>query len=322
MTQLLPHKLIKFFIIILFVCLAAYPIVQHFNSADRMPLESNSSSEQKSAESTIKRAVGTSAGVTEQAVSQELIQQVEKQIIHHDISEFGLSLEKGTINLKPTFQIFEPIPDFAAIPDVKTKKKLYFKYIGTAAQDINAVIAKQRQFVLVNMKDIQNIQDESAEIGAAWAFLLQEYRVKATTFTAQSTQLLAKINRIPVSLVQVQTANESGWGTSRFALQGYNFFGLWCYQKGCGFVPSARNDGATHEVAKFNSLPEAMYAYMRNLNRNNAYQVMRDIRTENIALDDFDLAYAMVNGLHAYSQRGDAYIEELHAMLRVNKELL
>lgn len=307
----------------MFVCLAAYPIVQHFNSANSSLLGSSSSMEPISSESRIKMVVDSNvANVNEEAVNPELIQQVEKQIIHHDISEFDLSLELGAVNLKPTFRIFEPIPDFAAIPDVKTKKKLYFKYIETAAQDINAVIAKQRQFVLVDMKNTQNIKDESADVSAAWAFLLQEYRVKSATFAEQRAQLLAKINLIPVSLVQVQTANESGWGTSRFALQGYNFFGLWCYQKGCGFVPSARNDGASHEVAKFTSLPEAMYAYMRNLNRNNAYQIMRDIRAENIALGDFDLAYAMVNGLHAYSQRGDAYIEELHAMLRVNKELL
>ena len=305
----------KLFLIILFAYLAVYPVVQHYKKAEGLPTEVP----------VTKAVIGHPSITTQSSVqplSPELIQQIEKQIIHHDISEFNLSLAEGAVNLQPTFQVVEPIPDFAAIVDVKTKKKLYFKYIKTTAMDINAVIALQRQFVLVQMKNIQNLQNQNADIIAAWSFLLQEYRVKAKTFIAQREQLLAKINVIPVSLVQVQTANESGWGTSRFAVQGYNFFGLWCYQKGCGFVPAARDADASHEVAKFASLPEAMYAYMRNLNRNNAYQAMRDIRTQNITLDDFDLAYAMINGLRAYSQRGDAYIEELHAMLRVNKDLL
>jgi|GEM_PF-471516 Bax protein len=319
MTQLLLHKLLKLLVVLLFVFLAAYPIVKYLNIA---PIDTFYSFVKGTSEPEINKVVNKSTNSPLQAINPEFIQQIEKLIVHYDIGEFSLSLEQSAINLKPTFEIFDPIPNFAAISDVKTKKQLYFKYIKTAAQDINAVISLQRQFVLVNMANTQSIKDESIDVRAAWAFLLQEYHVQAATFAEQRKQLLAKINLIPVSLVQVQTANESGWGTSRFAVQGYNFFGLWCYKKGCGFVPLRRDYGASHEVAKFNSLPEAMYAYIRNLNRNNAYQAMRDIRTQYIDLADFDLAYEMVRGLHAYSQRGDAYIEELHAMLRVNKELL
>ena len=42
----------------------------------------------------------------------------------------------------------------------------------------------------------------------------------------------------------MQAANESAWGTSRFARIGLNFFGQWCYSKGCGMVPKRRNTGA------------------------------------------------------------------------------
>jgi Bax protein len=83
-----------------------------------------------------------------------------------------------------------------------------------------------------------------------------------------------------------------------------------------------RPAGANYEVAKFSSLPAATYAYMRNLNRNPAYAEMRQIRAKTNDQDTFKQAYAMIEGLKAYSQRGSEYIEELHAMLRVNREFL
>ena len=118
----------------------------------------------------------------------------------------------------------------------------------------------------------------------------------------------------------VQAANESGWGASRFAQQGYNFFGLWCFKKGCGFVPKQRNDNAVHEVAKFRDLSHAVMTYTRNLNRHYAYKDLRMIRQNLRQADKPVSAKALAAGLSSYSERGQAYIDELLSMLRVNRK--
>lgn len=128
---------------------------------------------------------------------------------------------------------------------------------------------------------------------------------------------------LPEALVLTQAANESAWGTSRFATEANNYFGHWCYSKGCGLVPLQRNEGSTHEVAKFSSSQESVHRYFMNLNRNKAYQDLRGIRTElaNKGEDllTFDAATKLTEGLLKYSERGADYVTDLQAMIRHNK---
>jgi Bax protein len=141
---------------------------------------------------------------------------------------------------------------------------------------------------------------------------------KVLTVELTLESLITKVDSIPMALILVQAANESGWGASRFAQQGYNFFGLWCFKKGCGFVPKQRNEGAEHEVAKFRDLSHAVMTYMRNLNRHYAYEDLRKIRQNLRQNDEIVTARALVLGLSNYSERGQEYIDELLDMLRVN----
>ena len=64
---------------------------------------------------------------------------------------------------------------------------------------------------------------------------------------------------------------ESAWGTSRFAREGNNLFGQWCYKTGCGIVPKRRGEGQVHEVASFESVDAAVASYLRNINSHRAY---------------------------------------------------
>ena len=217
----------------------------------------------------------------------------------------------------------DTVPDFISIKDPKTKKKAFFDYLRPAIKAQNAYLTKTREY-------IESLQEKHAS-GALLSnferseltFLRQEYRVNTELNLEQTfAELLRKIDIIPAELVLIQSANESAWGTSRFAQQGYNFFGLWCFVKGCGFVPKQRIEGAQHEVAKFKNLDRAVYIYMRNLNRHYAYAELRKIRAglrqNNQAID----AFAIVDGLGSYSERGESYIEELKDMMRTNKALM
>jgi Bax protein len=231
---------------------------------------------------------------------------------------------KNTVNNIPSVDYADdPVPDFDQYERVEDKKQAFFDYL-------TPVIASQNQYIASVRSLIQEYQEMHAS-GKSYTeaqqeeldWLLEEYRVSSNDDLApRFTELLRKVDLIPAELVLVQTANESAWGTSRFARKGYNFFGLWCFTKGCGFVPSERNEGAKHEVAKFDDLTEAMYSYMRNLNSHPAYKELRAIRLQHRKANKEVTAYALAGGLSKYSERGHEYIEELRQMLRVNKQYI
>lgn len=123
--------------------------------------------------------------------------------------------------------------------------------------------------------------------------------------------LLKRVDTVPVSLALAQAINESAWGASRFAREGNNLFGQWCFEKGCGIVPAQRGEGLTHEVKKFGSVSESVRAYLHNLNTNRAYQEFRKqralARAGNKPLEGIVLA----RGLKSYSARGNSYVQSL-----------
>ncbi|MDX8404856.1 MAG: glucosaminidase domain-containing protein [Mariprofundus sp.] len=134
--------------------------------------------------------------------------------------------------------------------------------------------------------------------------------------------MLRRVDIVPLDMVLAQAANESAWGNSRFARQGNNYFGQWCYQAGCGLVPLRRNSGAHHEVKRFASPQLSVRAYLRNLNTSAAYKMLRKLRLlkrrNNEPLDAEFLAL----GLKGYSERGMAYVKSIRSLVRANRELI
>lgn len=217
----------------------------------------------------------------------------------------------------------QAVPDFSKYSNVTEKKRAFFSYLRPEIEAQNRFILRQRAFVhAIRAKHIsgESISDSQ---NSQLRSLLSDYRVDENqNKNSMFEDLLKRVDIIPLELVLVQTANESAWGTSRFATEGYNFFGLWCYQKGCGFVPRRRNEGANHEVAKFDDLSSAVYAYMLNLNRHNAYEDLRSIRLKQRENMEEISATALAEGLQKYSERGEEYIIELQQMIRINMDLM
>ncbi|MDH5710177.1 MAG: glucosaminidase domain-containing protein [Gammaproteobacteria bacterium] len=136
------------------------------------------------------------------------------------------------------------------------------------------------------------------------------------------SSLLDKIDIIPVSLALAQGAKESGWGTSRFAQLANNYFGQWCYSKGCGLIPNKRQGNASHEVASYNSVEESVSTYMNNLNTNPAYQKLRDIRAQLRNSGKVITGEHLAKGLYQYSETGQNYVKELQSLIRNIKLVL
>jgi len=212
------------------------------------------------------------------------------------------------------------LPNFAEMNDISTKKQQFFDFIRPA------IIKKNQQLLSTRATLEYYLEQITLEIGLtkeeelALQALVKHYRIsKHASSLQQIDELLARVDIIPVSLVLVQAANESAWGTSRFARIGLNFFGIWCYKPKCGMVPSGRNAGAKHEVAAFSSIEEAVSGYFNNINTHNAYYIFRTIRGQLRAHNQILSPDILATGLLPYSERGAAYVLDITDMLRHNQ---
>ncbi|WP_293746548.1 glucosaminidase domain-containing protein [uncultured Paraglaciecola sp.] len=238
-----------------------------------------------------------------------------------DVSEDIISLEN--MHIAPLEISKQPVPNFSNYADITDKKRAFFAYLQPEIHRQNEIVLKEREMVFALQETFLQQQVFNKHQQETFNMLVKKYKFtgdKPLSVEQMLETLIRRVDIIPEALVLVQAANESGWGASRFAQKGYNFFGLWCFKKGCGFVPKQRDGDAVHEVAKFRDLSHAVMTYIRNLNRHYAYKDLRVIR-QNLRQEDKPItARALAEGLSSYSERGQEYIDELLSMLRVNKK--
>ncbi|MFA5516743.1 MAG: glucosaminidase domain-containing protein [Desulfuromonadales bacterium] len=243
---------------------------------------------------------------------------------HRELSAFFATLdynwESVTEGVPPI--ILQTLPsDLPEIRQPDEKKEIFFltllpmvllanEEISRKRQDLEAIFAASDQGGLIAQEDRQRI----ATIGA-------EYAVEQDPLMdiEGRKRLLQRLDIIPPSLVLAQAANESGYGTSRFALLGNNLFGEWTFAAGTGIVPINRPDNQTYEVRRFPSLYASLKSYMKNLNTHWAYRSFREqraqMRAAGIPLRGVDLA----SGIESYSIRGKDYVRDIRTIIRRNR---
>tara|TARA_R110000772_G_scaffold31392_3_gene77542 strand:+ start:311 stop:1138 length:828 start_codon:yes stop_codon:yes gene_type:complete len=227
---------------------------------------------------------------------------------------------------EPVIEIVElpsDIPDFDSMLDVQEKKTSFFNFLTPYIERINQKILSQRQQLAVLRDKLNGGRSLSRNEMNYLSSLRVAYELDNEMLNTRNliNRLLKRADIIPSSLALAQAANESAWGTSRFAQEGNNFFGQWCYSEGCGIVPNRRREGASHEVKSFDNVLESVEAYIMNLNTFPNYQHLRDIREElrvqGLPIDGITLS----EGLDTYSERGNEYIFELQSMIHSNNLL-
>jgi len=212
-------------------------------------------------------------------------------------------------------------PNFASFKDVKEKKKAFFGFMRPLVDKENAALLRDRERLLALRNE--PVDRLSSEEGQWLESLAESYRTESPLVDAKAWgHLLERVDAVPYPLVLAQSANESAWGTSRFARQGHNFFGQWCFTKGCGIVPSRRDAGTKHEVASFKSARNSVRAYLKNINTGRVYAGLRKIRAKQRVAGEPLEASALAGGLLKYSERGKAYVKEIRSMIRSNKKLM
>ncbi len=233
----------------------------------------------------------------------------------------GLSKTKARQKAEPIALVgTEDLPDFQRFSQASTRKAHFFAYLRPIIEAENQEIRRQRQRVKElagRLKAKEALPDEDRR----WLReMAGKYRVKTADRDLREIgeQLLKRVDTIPPSLVLAQAAKESAWGTSRFAQQGNNLFGQWCFQQGCGLVPARRGQGKTHEVEVFPHVRAAMASYMRNLNSHPKYETLRTIRAGLRREGEPVTGIALAGGLRHYSEQGMEYVASLRAMIRHN----
>lgn len=131
-------------------------------------------------------------------------------------------------------------------------------------------------------------------------------------------RLLRRVDTIPPALALAQAAIESGWGTSRFAREGNSLFGQWTWDPDAGIAPERRAPGESHAVRRFPDLRASVRAYLHNLNRGHAYAELRRLRARQRAAGESPDPVRLAAGLRYYSERREAYVEELIGLMRAN----
>jgi uncharacterized FlgJ-related protein len=131
--------------------------------------------------------------------------------------------------------------------------------------------------------------------------------------------LLYQVDVVPPGLALGQAAYESGYGTSRFAVEGNSLFGQWTY-KGDGIVPGKqRKSLGNHQIKAFDWPFDSVRGYFINLMSHPAYEDFRRLRAERRAAGEPMDSLALADGLLKYSERGQEYVDSLKSMIRVNK---
>lgn len=214
------------------------------------------------------------------------------------------------------------LPEFGKILDVQTKKRSFFSFLTPAIVEENNKIMEKRKKLLVINKILEfggQLREKHIKVVNE---LADHFKVNRNMpLNEKVAELVKRVDIIPPELVLAQGANESAWGTSRFARIGLNFFGIWCYSKDCGLVPKGRDAGKNHEVAAFKSVNANVRRYFQNINSHDSYKVFRltraQLRSQDLPLDPQILA----SGLLQYSERGPDYVIEITDMIRHNQPI-
>ena len=238
------------------------------------------------------------------------------------------------LNLKTetVIQLFKDVDyDLRKVRNEKLVKPIYFTQFPRDLDNLRSVQLKKETFIKIVLPLIvaenEKILDDrkklkilsekkfTSDIEKQWLRQkLLEYKVKK----GDLDQLMLRMDMIPVSIALAQAAKESGWGTSRFALEGNAIFGQWTWD-GQGIAPLKRDDNKKHKILKFPILRASVKAYKNNLNTHKSYSKFREkrksLRNKKKNITGLDLTDTLKN----YAQTGSEYTKILNQIITQNR---
>ena len=223
-------------------------------------------------------------------------------------TKYNLKDVRETKLVKPVVLSLLP-EEMKMIESTKKRKNLFI-------QIILPLILEENNRIKLDRKKLFSILNRSHNSNKEKKWLNQKFKQYGVINKDLST-LKIRMDIIPVSLAIAQAAKETGWGTSRFALEGNALFGQWTWS-GEGIKPANADSDATHKVMKFKILKSSVRAYQRNLNTHSSYKEFRmaraELRDNKRNLDSLILA----NYLDKYAETGKEYVKILKKIINQN----
>ena len=209
--------------------------------------------------------------------------------------------------------------NFNELQDVEVKKKLFYLITLPIIHETNGLIFNDRKMIINIEKKFLRAdlnENETNEV----IRLSKKYKLDYSNIDLKLFRdLKQRVNIIPVSLALAQAIVESGWGQSRFALEGNALYGQWTTNEQKGLIPEDRDKDKTHAVRKFENLRQSVQAYMHNINTHRAYYSFRVVRRIAERVQYTDPISAKVKFLAAYAEIGQEYVDKLELIIESNK---
>ena len=219
----------------------------------------------------------------------------------------NLDTIRKTKKVKPIYISVLP-NEIDKIESIKEKKEIFIKIVLPLILLENQEIISDRKKLFILLGKIKNTQSEKKWL----KFKLKQYKVK----NSDLSELKIRMDIIPVSLAIAQAAKETGWGTSRFALEGNALFGQWTYSKN-GLEPK-ENTGSNHKIMKFNVLQASVRAYKKNLNSHKVYAEFRNQRAKLRERGEKINSLKLAKYLDKYAETGKLYTQILEKIIKQN----
>ena len=195
------------------------------------------------------------------------------------------------------------------IENTKKRKNLFI-------QIVLPLILEENNRIRVDRKKLFSILNKNINSNVEKRWINKKFKQYGVVNKDLST-LKIRMDMVPVSLAIAQSAKETGWGTSRFALEGNALFGQWTWE-GEGIKPSGADTNSTHKVMKFKVLKASVRAYIRNLNTHRSYKSFRRERAEQ--RDNFEKfnSLELADHLDKYAETGKEYVKILKQIIKQN----
>ena len=213
---------------------------------------------------------------------------------------------------------------------VAQKKEIFYRFLLPLIVHANDMVVDRRARWVQARAELQagkEIRTETLnELREAAMLLRIRNEDEAATLSNSAEDLLPvidealyKLDVIPPGLALGQAAYESGYGTSRFAVEGNALFGQWTYG-GKGLVPAQqRKILGDHRIASYDWPFDSVRGYFLNLSSHPAYEDFRRLRAELKKAGKPLSSLALADGLIRYSERGQKYVDTLKGIIRTNE---
>ena len=219
--------------------------------------------------------------------------------------DYDLKSVRAGQKVKPIYLTKLP-KDIKTLGDTKQKRELFIKIVLPLILYENEKITEDRKKLFKILSKSFNTPGEKVWLKRRF----KEYKIKDKDFAALKTRM----DTIPVSIALAQAANESGWGTSRFALEGNALFGQWTWSKK-GISPKNKDPDQSHKILQFQILKASVRAYKNNLNTHNAYKEFREVRAKLRQSKTKITGLALIKYLKNYAAIGEKYTEIIEGII-------